>query len=803
MTAMRQALRSCLRDPISTAAIGLSLALGVGPNAVVFTAGDAVFARPLPFREPDRLVVVHGINDSPSASAVEYFSRAHSAEAIASYQAGLATVSGGSSAEFARVAQVSAKLFPLLGVDAQLGRLFVADDERASAPRVAVISTPMWWRSFGADPAMVGKPILLAGQHHVVVGIVPSGFDFPDGTEVWVPAGRTQRLEFAAGQGDEVHRNRMGRLGLILRLRRGAGVQDARSEVLSMKKERDAATKVQRPHYGGGTAVSVQLLHDAMVGKARPSLLLMFGGAALVLFIALANTTHLLLARTERNRRELAIRAALGAGRLRLLRELSLQALCYAVLASALSVALAYWGLALFRSWLEALTPAGVTLSIDSRVVGFATLIAVATAIVSTIAPAWRFVRPDLLRGTRPGSLHEGAVALQKTRRVILISETAAAVVLLVGAGVVAKGLSQKSREARATLGFPSQGLATFELFLPGALYSEASAAQLREQILGDLRLLPGIESAAASDSLPYGSPKFLWAGFDGMEEGADGTAGLLASVFTVTPDYLTTMGIVVRHGRLLAVTDSDAAVALVSEDLAQEAWGQTDLLGRQIQIASETKARTIVGVVGKVRTGDDDSRVATPEIYVPAGSAGARVATFVMKTRVDPVAIASSVRAVVAALDARLPVVRMSTMDARIDNSFASGRTRSRLLSVFGGLAALLAAVGIYGVMAHWVAVRVRELGVRQAIGATPRDVFKLVIRECFYNASIGVVIGLGVAACMTRLIAGVLYDAKGLDLGVCIVVGGCVLLVALGSCAGPLMQAMRINVLDALREE
>ena len=799
-TDLRHALRTARRHPGSTAAIVLSLALGVGPNVVMFSAVDAVLLRPLPFRDPDRLVVVHGAG---SRGAVEFFGRARAVESVASYSTGFAELGGGKAPEVIHLAEVSASFFPLLGVQPRLGRLFIADDQRPAAPRVALISSAFWWRSFGADASVLERPITVAGQPCAVVGILPPGFEFPDGVEVWVVANPGRRFAFSTVS-DADQKTRMGRGGLLARLREGATLESARREIVALHRQRQEDARRTRPELGV-TSVGVRDLHETMVGQARSSLILLLGGAGFVLLIALANAAHLMLERSEARRRELAIRVALGAGRGRIVRQLVVEGLFYGLLATALGFALAHLGLAVLRAGLDPLIPAGVALHMDHRALVFAVAASVATGLLAGLVPARHFIRSFANGTLRAEPLRQPVVADGHSRALLVISEVAVAVTLLAGAGLLLKSLALKTDETRAALGFRSEGVLTFEVALPQGLYSASQAVQVRERILDQLRSLPGVESAAATDSVPYGSQSSYWLDVEGKSREDPTAYGDMADVYVVTPEYLATMGIPILAGRALSDTDREASVVLASEDLARQFWPNQAIqhvLGQRIKLPDEDVSRTIVGIVGTVRTAEDGDPP-FPQLYVPAGPSGGSATIFVVHTRGDPSAMATSARASVAAIDPMLPVWRIATMDARVARTFAPRRSRTALLSLFAGLAVLLSGLGTYAVMAYAVALRTREIGIRQAFGAGPRDVIGLVLGQGMRQACLGVGIGLALAAGLSRLLAGFLYQVRGFDIQVYAAAAACMAGVALGACLPPLRRALLIDPANALRHE
>ncbi len=800
---VRYALRLVRRNLGSTLAVVVSLAVGIGLNAVMFSAADAVLLRPLPFKDPDRLVVIHGATYTSDRDIVEWFRRAPALESVASYRVGVANLSGGGMPERIRVAEVSATLLPLLGVAPQLGRPFTSEDERAGAPRVALVASALWGRALGADISILGRSIRVEGELLTVVGVLPPGLDFPDGAEAWIVRNRGHRLLLSADSAEVGEKGQLGALGLLARLKMGVALPQALSQVLALQRQQEEEARRHRPNLAGRTPVSLHGLHEAMVGQARPSLVLLMGGAAFVLLISCANAAHLLLVRSEARRREIAIRAAMGAGRGRIVRQLFVESLLLCLIAAVGSVALAQWGVAALRPSLDAFVPAGGAVGIDGRVFVFALAASLVTGLLAGLAPAWHGARTDVQEALRDQPKGGLLVGRNWGRGTLVVGEIAAATALLVGAGLMLKSLALLQVHTKRSLGFRPEGVVTFEVSLPPALYSPPSAAQFRDRLLDRLRSLPGVESAAATTLLPYGSQASLWFDIEGASGEDPRGTGDLAGIYSVTPEYLATLRIPLRAGRVLADADAGSAVALVSEDLVRRFWPGNDPLGRRIQLTGDTNSRAVVGVVGRVRAAEDDDVSPSPQVYVPAGAGGAAGMTFIVHTRNDPSSVTGSVRAVVASIDTTIPPSRIATMDARVDHSFAPRRARSVLLGLFAGLAAVLAGLGIYGVMAYAVTLRTREIGIRQALGAGPREIFKLVLGHGVRLTLLGVCLGALMSATLSRLLVGFLFQVRALDPPVYAAVAAFLGFVALAACYVPVRRALQVDPATALRCE
>lgn len=802
-TDVRYALRLVRRNPGSTLVVVLGLALGVGLNAVIFSAADAVLLRPLPFKDPDRLVVIHGASWMRDHDIVEWFARAPALESVASYRVGGANLSGSEAPERIRVAEVSASLLPLLGIAPRLGRPFAWDDEKPGAPRVALVAGGLWWRSFGADASILGRSITVEGLPVTVVGVLPPGLDFPDGAEVWIVRNSGQRLPFSIDSPTGGEKGRMGTLGLLARLKAGVALPEALSQVVVLQRQQEEEARRRQPNLAGGTPVFLRGLHEAMVGQARPSLLLLIGGAAFVLLIACANATHLLLERSQARRREIAIRTAMGAGRGRVVRQLLVESVLVCFMAAAGSLALAQWGLAALRPSLEAFVPAGVTLRLDGRVFAFALAASLLAGLLAGLMPAWHSTHADVQDGLRDQPQRGSLIGHNRARGALVVGEVAAAVALLVGAGLMLKSLALLQVHTKGSLGFRPEGVVTFEVSLPPALYSPSTAAQFRDRLLDRLRSLPGVVSAAATTLLPYGAQAFQWFDVEGASRDNPSASGDLAGIYSVTPQYLAALGIPLRAGRVFTDADAGSPVALVSEDLVHRFWPGKNPLGQRIHLAVEMNPRVVIGVVRRVRATESDDVVASPQVYVPAGASDVVATTFVVHTRNDPSSIAGSVRAVVASIDSAIPPSRIATMDARVAHSFAPRRARSILLGLFAGLAAVLASLGIYAVMAYAVTLRTREIGIRQALGAGRREILNLVLGQGVRLTLLGVSLGALLSAGLSRLLVGFLFQVRALDPSVYAGVAAFLGLVALAACYVPVRRALRVDPATALRYE
>lgn len=799
MIDVRRTIRRLSTRPGNTAALVLSVALGAGPNVAMFTAVDRILVRPLPFPDADRLIVVHGARGEDAA---EFFGRAKTLQSLATFRLGYGELTGGPVSYVIRVAEVSPSFFPLLGVSPTVGRSFDRSDEQPNAPRSVIISDATWRRSFGGDVSVLHEFMVLGGRHHTIVGVVPHGFNFPEGVDVWVAACPRDRFGFSGVSGEPTV-TRMGSVGLLGRLAPATSLEGAREEIRLLHRVRLEELRKRRPSVAVDQPIRVERLRDALVSGVRPSLTLLTGGALLILLIAASNATHLALARVRADTHELAVRSALGAGWWRLVRLYVLEGALYGAMAGGLSLLLAVLALAGLRSWLSTLVPPGIELRVDGRGLAFALCLAVSVSAFVALVSAWRAIA----RGTSHDELTATTGTLTRHQRswaFLVVSQVAAAVLLLIGAGQLLASLASRIQETRRTLGFRSGNVLTFEVAIPQGLYSPAQGTQLRERLVERLRHVPGVESVASSDSLPFGLVRFF-----ALEPKArskpERSRDEMTAVFTVTPGYLETLGIPMVAGRPLVRSDNPSAVALASVDLAARILPDEPYqhaIGQQIQLPDEATARTIIGITGAVRTSGLDGG-ANPQLYVPAAELRDSSAVFVVRVRTDPISLIPSVLSAVGEVSPNLPVWRLGTMDRRIADSYAMRRSGTVLLGLFALLALLLSAVGIYSVMAYSVSLRVREIGVRQALGAGPREIAALVLREGLGRAAIGLGFGVLAAAVLARLSRGLLYGAQGVGGGVYATVVGSMAVVACIACCAPLWRALRVNPAQVLRHE
>jgi putative ABC transport system permease protein len=789
---LRVALRLLAKNPTFTAAACLTLALGIGGTTAMFTVVDAVLLRPLPFPEPDRLVWGWGKfpqGDRASISPPDFVDYRRDARklrvaAMTSFIT-QAALSDGAEPEDVGSTLASAGFFEVLGVRPALGRGFVPADEQEDEPRVAVVSHALWQRRFGGDPGALGRPVVLDGREVTLVGVMPAGFGFPSGTEVWTPLS-------LSGPGAQVRRFHF--LRIVGRLDGGATLAGAQAELDTIA----ARLAAEHPDSNQGWTVRLQLLRDQMVGPVRPAVLVLFGAMACVLLIACANVASLLLAKSASRRREMAIRAALGAARHRVVRQLLVESVLLALVGGAAGIALASWAV----RGLRLLAPAGTLgmehAAVDARVLAFAVLLSVATGVLFGLAPAREASRLDL-RGAL-GERSAGAPR-RRTRAAIVVAETAVAVMLLSGAGLMLRSVAEL---LRVDPGFDAGSVVSATLRLPDARYpTDGDVRSFSARLVEEARALPGARQAAVTSRLPMapqgGDTYFTVAGEPERAQGKP-----TADIRGVGPGYFETMGIRLLRGRDIAPSDAPGApyVVIVNEPFARTFLAGRDPLGQRLRIdLGETLDAEIVGVVAGVRQ-YSPAFEPNPAMYVAADQAPNRLVNLVIRGGTDVSSTAAALRTLVRRLDPGLPV-EVVALEERLARSMADTRLRAALVGGFAATAILLAAIGIYGLMAGFVADRRREIGVRMALGARVEDITRVIFSEGARCAGAGLLLGIAAALALGRALSSLLFGIRPWDPVTFGSVAALVALVSAVACSMPARQAARIDPLRALRED
>jgi predicted permease len=805
---LRYGVRMLIKKPGFTLIAVITLALGIGANTAIFSVVNAVLLRPLQYSDPDRLVQVWQNFPQSGANQVtvsapeflDYKDQNRVFERMAAFRPQGYILTGGSEPERIFGARVSADLFPLLGVAPALGRPFLPEEDQIGAPRAIILSHGLWQRRFGSDNTLIGKSLMLDGESFTVVGVMPPGFQFPPQTlrnELWT------NVPFDA---NDLNRRGWRPLGVIARLKSGVSMDRANAELKAIAGRFPASGIVLSAY-----ALSLQ---EQVVGRVRRALLVMLGAVSFVLLIACANVANLLLSQAAARQREMAIRAAVGAGRPRLIRQLFVEGLPLALLGGGLGLLLAAWIVQLLVSVNPGNLPRANEIGVDLRTLGFTLSVSLLTGAVFSLAPAWQFSKLDLNASLKDGG-RGASVSFSRfsMRSLLLISEVALSLTLLIGAGLM---INSFARLLRVDPGFDPRGVLTMQIPLPQSKYSEIQQrAFVFEQALERIRRLPGVQSAGMTSALPLTvNPDFGFT-IEGRTPSEPGDTPQ-TRWRAISPDYLRTMGIPLRRGRHFSEQDHEkaAGVAIINETMARRFWPDGDPLGKRIKLGGPQRPypwMEIVGIVGDVKHDGLDALV-TPELYMPYVQtpfsqmpAGLRfpAMSLVARSSSDHDSLAAAMRAEIKALDKDQPITNIRTLDQLLANSISQHRFYLLLLAFFAAIALALAAIGLYGVVSYTVKQRTQEIGVRMAFGAQAGDVLRLIIKFGMKLTLIGALIGLAGALALTRLMKTLLFDVSATDPLTFASITVLLALVALLACFIPARRATKVDPLVALRNE
>lgn len=799
---LRYAARMLLRRPGFTLTAVLSLSLGIGANTAIFSLVNTVLLRPLPYPEPERLLRIslsdpqaqgrRGVYGTADFLAVK--ERNQSLEAVAAFYApgnGF-SLSGGEMPQQIPGALVTARFFDTLRVNAARGRIFAADEDRPEAPRAVVVSDAFWRQHLHADANLIGQSINLDGESHTVIGVMPPDFTFaPTGTaELWV-ALRLDPPRFRPPY----------YLNVIGRLKPGVSHAQAQSDLSTI------AAQVQSQFPGTtAKAVSTRGLKESIVGDARLALWVLFSAVLFVLLIAAVNVANLLLARAAEREREMAVRAALGADRWRLVRQGLTESLLLAVAGGLLGALLALWGVDLILAAMPQELPRVGEVRLDPRVFGFTALISLASGILFGVAPALQNARLDLNTSLKEGGRAIDGGAKRRLRGALVIAEFAVALVLLAGAGLMINSFLQLRR---VNAGFNPDGVLTAQITLPQAHYRQAAQiAAFHHHLLQRVQSLPGVQAASISMALP---PNLLVMRNPFTPEGqppSPAQPSPVAQQLLVSPDYFRTLGIRLRAGRVFTDADKQGApeVIIINETMAQRYFPHQDPVGRRLQTGEydpNGSWATIAGVVEDVKyAGLNEAPDAT--MYTPfAQNLWWRSMYLAVRISGDPLQLISSIRRELNSIDSNLPLSRVSTMKQLMLDSLGEPRVYTVLLGLFAAVALLLAGLGIYGVMAYTVAQRTHEIGIRLALGAQRADVLRLIIGQGMALALLGLGLGLLGAFGLTRLMKKLLFGVGATDPLTFVGVAALLSAVAVLACWIPARRASRVAPIIALRHD
>jgi putative ABC transport system permease protein len=795
----RHAVRSLLRSPAFSLVAMLTFAIGIGVNAAVFSVFNGVILRSLPYPDAGRITMVwmdnrpqnikEDITSYPNYR--DWRDQSSSYAHLAAFTDSAFNLTGADQPERLNGAMATANFFEVMGVRPILGRLFTEAQESPGNDAIVVLSYGLWQRKFGGTSSVLGQTITLNGRPHEIIGVMPGTLRVPAQAELWKPLAPDENARQARGS---------FWLPVIGRLKSGVSVEQAQSEMTAI------ASRLEQEYPNNrGFGIYVVGLHEQLVGRIERSLTVLLAAVAFVLLIACANLGNLLLGRTAARRKELAIRTALGARRMRLIRQIVTEALVLAVVGSVLGLLLAYWATGFFIAIGGDSIPRPESIAIDGRVLLFTLVLAVVAALTSGIIPAVHASRAAVTDSLREGGREGGPSASHRTRSVLIGVEVALAFVLLSGAGLLLRTLWTMQHVDR---GFLPDRVATMRLSLPGSLYAgppEVSA--FYSQLLDRVRALPGVESAATGSGVLQ--PLLANSGVFTIEGRPAPPPGEQVEypVEIVSPGYFETLGVTLQSGRTFTTQDHTDAplVVMINETLARVGWPGQDPLGRRIRgggANSRAPWLTVIGVVRDLRRADLRREI-RPELYFSTLQRPSRSQMLLIRTAGDPASIVAAVRHEVQTLNPQLPLFAVGTLQGQVAQTLTPDRFGAVLLATFALVAVLLASVGIYGVTAHAVGQRRHEVGIRMALGASRADVLRLMIAQHLKPAVAGVVIGAAGALALSRSLRTLVYGIGVADPLTYIVMAAALLAVTLIACWVPSRRATKVDPLVALRSE
>jgi len=815
---VRYGVRMLIKTPALTFVVILALALGIGANTAIFSVINAVVLRPLPYDHAEELLFLNErspVLDEMSISYpnfTDWRNQNHVFEKIGVYNRNSYNLTGYGEAERILTAQVSADLFSALRVNAAVGRLFTNEEDKPGAAPVVVLSYALWQRRFGGQTNIVNQSLTLNGKNYAVIGVMPPDYAFPSRVEMWVPVGQLS--------GDPNWQQRGNHPGLygVARLKPGTTPAQAQADMNNIA----ANLEKQYPDSNTSNGIRIRSMMEVLVGNTvRDTLWILFGAVAFVLLIACANIANLLLARATARRKEMAIRAAMGAGRWRIARQLLAESLLLAIIGGGLGLVIATVSIKFILYVSPTAIPRSREIALDWRVLVFTIGVSLLTGILFGLVPAIQAGEVDVHETLKEAG--RGTSARHWLRSSLVIVEVATTMVLLIGAGLMIRSFY---RLENVNPGFSYEHLTSFTVALPQKKYAtEEQRSEFFNRLVENLRTLPGVQSVAAASGLPLGNNGWQTSFVvDGRPQPPPGQTPLMEAC-TVTPDYFRTMDIPLLHGRYFTPQDNRSFIAdrdlskanegerliagsnviIVDQEFARIHWPNEEAVGKRIRFGNDPKAPVleVVGVVGRVKMeslSDDSNRVQGYFSFsqIPFGGM-----TVIIKGNGDPNLLIASARAQVKAVDPDQPIYNIRTMDEIRGESVAPQRLNLMLLSIFAGIALVLAIVGIYGVMSYAVTQRTHEIGIRMAIGAQPRDVFRMIMGQGMLLTVAGLVAGLLGAFGLTRLMATMLFGVKPTDPATFAGVALLLTLVALIACYIPGRRATKVDPVDSLRYE
>jgi putative ABC transport system permease protein len=797
---LRFSIRTLLRNRVFTVVAVLTLALGIGANTAIFSVVNGVLLRALPFKNPDQLVAINkvqGGDGMPGIAAFEYFAwRDKGSELVdvSAYSNDNFNLTGQGEPERISCAQVSANFFDLLGVSPLRGRTFLKDEDQLGHEQVVLVSEAFWQRRLNHSEEVVGTTLTLDDHPYTVIGVMPRNFRFPNEYDVWVP--------LALDPVRETKGNMFTLVDVVGRLKPNATTEHVQTTLnrLSAQTAEEMKEKV--------SPLEVVPLHHQLVAGVRRTVLVLWGAVGLVMFLACANVASLMLSRTVGRQREMAVRAAVGARRWQLVRQLLIESVVLGLVGGSLGVLIAVWSKGLIAS----LVPEGLTSSVhdlnsigmDWRVFAFTLALSVLTGVIFGLVPAVTASKPDLVKTLRESrSSNMAGFGLRSIRGWLVITELSLAMVLLLAAGLLVRSFNQLMA---IDLGFNRENVLTLRLALPRSKYPEpVQTINFHNQLMARLKAIPGVDSAGSINHQPLSGFGIIV--YTGVENNGppDREKDKPFGVGSVSPDYFRTMKIPLLSGRTYDDRDNadSAKVAIVNQALARRYFPNGDAVGKHVGFGcKEGLCRTIVGVVGNVRQESLTDDVA-PEIYVPFGQMVMNGMTVLIRTKSDPLSLTPDIRNAVLSLDPNQPIYEVKTLDQRVAESVAVTRSLMFLFGTFAMLALVLASVGIYGIVSYSVSQRTHEIGIRMALGAQRAHVLRLIMRNGIALAITGIVIGIGGALALTRFLKTLLFGIAPTDSPTFIAVSIGLFVIAIAACLIPARRATKVDPLVALRYE
>ena len=803
---LRFGFRMLLKTPGFTLVAIFTIAFGIGANTAIFSVVNAVLLRPLPYRSAERIVAIQEISKEGKriqvtpANFLDWRAQNTVFEHLSAILTRTANLAGENEAERIDIAMTSADFFDVFGAQPQHGRLFLPDDEKAGHDAIVVISHALWQQRYGADAGIVGKPITLDGATYTVAGVAPVGFQYPDKTEVWLPP---FRLAPALNQTMDVTQVRgFGFLSAVALLKPGVDLQQAKDEMENIT----ARLREQYPETNNNRFNRVVTLHTHLVGDTSTVLWLLLGAVCLVLLIACANVANLMLVRATGRQKEIAIRTALGASRLRLVRQLLTESVMLSAAGGVIALLLAWQGVHLLTQLLPKGFPRLQDIGLDLKVLGFTILVSLVTGIVFGFAPAWQVSRADVNESLKENARGAAGGARNRLRSLFVVGEVALSLVLMVGAGLLLRSFLQLQS---VTTGFDSHNVLTFRLSPSGTNFKQdPQFIAYYKQVEERLRSIPGVETVGAINTLPLVKGPTLAFLIEGRPP-LPVDQWPHANYRSVSPDYFSAMSIPVVQARGLVETDGAdrPLVAVINQAAADNYFEGEYPVGKRIGFGGTDRNKQpvwfeIVGVVANVRSIELQEEP-MPEVYLSCLQDPFSAMSFVIRTQIEPAGLAATVREAAQDVDRGQPVADIRTMENIVSESVTQPRFNLTLLGIFASIALILSAAGVYGVTSYTVAQRTHELGIRVALGARQSDILRLVVGQGMMLALIGIGIGLAATSVLTRLMASLLFGVNPSDpvtfATIALLLGG----VSLLACYLPARRAARVDPMVALRSQ